>query len=184
MIKPPNHFCNGLPAMDELIAYLENSIRDEVFSKNEKKEFKSLVNEALLDPNQLNFLRSKMYELASARVTPTNYQFILDWIKVANSALIPTIPSAADAFFSPGEACRNVIIQQIESAIQQLQICVFTISDDRITSSLLTAHQKGVNIKLITDNDKSWDEGSDVEQLAHAGITVRMDKTSNHMHHK
>ena len=171
--------------IDELVAFLENSIQDEVFSKSEKKSFKAMVNEALLDPDQLNFLRSKMYELATQRVTTANYQFILEWIKVANSALLPTVaPSAADAFFSPGETCRNVIIRQIESATQQLQICVFTISDDRITDSLLTAHKKGINIKLITDNDKSFDEGSDVDQLARAGIAVKMDKTSNHMHHK
>lgn len=170
--------------MDDLVAYLENSIRDEIFSKSEKKSFKALVGEALLDQNQLNFLRSKVYELANARVTPTNYKFILEWIKVANSALIPASTPTADAFFSPGETCRNIIIRQIENSIQQLHICVFTISDDRITSSLLTAHKKGVRIKLITDNDKSLDEGSDIEELARAGIAVKMDRTSNHMHHK
>lgn len=170
--------------MDELVAYLENSIRDEVFSKNEKKSFKALVNEALLDQNQLNFLRSKIYELANARVTTANYQFILEWIKVANSALLPAPAPSTDAFFSPGETCRNIIIRQIESAIRQLHICVFTISDDRITSSLLAAHKKGIHIKLITDNDKSLDAGSDIEELARSGIAVKMDRTSNHMHHK
>jgi phosphatidylserine/phosphatidylglycerophosphate/cardiolipin synthase-like enzyme len=65
-----------------------------------------------------------------------------------------------------------------------LQICVFTISDDIITRSLLTAHDKGIRIKIITDNDKSLDVGSDIEQLAKAGISVRMDTSPNHMHHK
>ncbi len=170
--------------MDQLLAYLESSIADEIFSKNEKKTFKSLVREALLDQNQLNFLRSRIYELANERISPANYQFILEWIKVANSALIGPTPETTDAFFSPGEACRNVIVRQIESATTQLNICVFTISDDIITNSLLTAHKKGVPIKLITDNDKSFDAGSDVEQLARAGIAVKMDTTPNHMHHK
>ncbi len=170
--------------MDELKAHLESSIVDEVFSKDEKKTFKSLVSEALLDQNQLNFLRSWIYELASQKITPTNSQFIIEWIKAANSALIAPAPEATDAFFSPGEACRNVIIRQIETATTRLHICVFTISDDSITKSLLSAHKKGVQIKLITDNDKSFDMGSDVEQLAKAGIAVKMDTTPNHMHHK
>jgi phosphatidylserine/phosphatidylglycerophosphate/cardiolipin synthase-like enzyme len=170
--------------MDELLAYLENSIADEVFSKNEKKTFKSLVSEATLDQHQLSFLRCRIYELASKKISATNHQFILDWIKTANSALILPTAETTDAFFSPGDACRNTIIRNIETATQKLNICVFTISDDIITNSLLTVHKKGVQIKLITDNDKSLDEGSDVEQLARAGIAVKMDTSPNHMHHK
>jgi len=170
--------------MDELLAYLESSIGDEVFSRNEKKEFKSLVHEKLLDTNQLNFLRSRIYELASEKINTTNYQFIVEWIKTVTSALVVPAPETTEAFFSPGDACRNSIIHHIDSAAKQLQICVFTISDDNITKSLLTAHKKGIAIKVITDNDKSLDVGSDVEQLAKAGVDVKMDTTSNHMHHK
>jgi mitochondrial cardiolipin hydrolase len=170
--------------MDELLAYLESSIGDEVFSRNEKKEFKSLVHEKLLDANQLNFLRSRIYELANEKINPTNYQFILEWVKTGASALLSPAPETTDAFFSPGDACRNAIIHHIDTASKQLDICVFTISDDSITKSLLTAHKKGVPIKLITDNDKSLDAGSDIEQLAKSGIDVKMDTTSNHMHHK
>src|SRR5688572_16147405 len=149
--------------MDKLLSYLESSIADEVFSRNEKKTFKALISESMLDQNQLNFLRSKIYELASHKITPSNHQFILEWIKVANSALILPSAETTDAFFSPGDACRNTIIRQIETATEKLTICVFTISDDSITNSLLTAHKKGINIKLITDNDKSLDVGSDIE---------------------
>ena len=37
---------------------------------------------------------------------------------------------------------------------------------------------------VITDNDKSLDLGSDIERLAKAGIAVKMDRTTDHMHHK
>lgn len=170
--------------MDELIAYLQESINDEIFSKSEKRTWKSLLNEKPLDQHQINFLRSKIYELAKEKANSNNYSFILDWVKVAISALEqPQMPSA-DAYFSPGDTCRNVIIKQVESATSQLQICVFTISDDAIANSLFTAHQKGVHVRVITDNDKSEDEGSDIAQLAKAGIDIKMDNTPNHMHHK
>jgi phosphatidylserine/phosphatidylglycerophosphate/cardiolipin synthase-like enzyme len=174
--------------METLIHYLETTLADEVLSKSEKRDFKSLLAEANLDSHERSFLRSKIYELAAQRANENNYRFILDWVKAATSALTPAetpaTSAASDAYFSPGEACRKVIVTQIEKAVRQLHICVFTISDDQITKSLLLAHAKKVNIRIITDNDKSFDEGSDVKQLARAGISVRMDATPNHMHHK
>lgn len=68
--------------------------------------------------------------------------------------------------------------------MNQINICVFTISDDRITDAIITAHKKGVGFKIITDNDKLWDEGSDIKQLAKLGVCIKMDATPNHMHHK
>ncbi len=171
--------------MDEIIEYLRLSIEDEVLSKAERKSLKSLVSEHPLDDHQLNFLRSKIYELANEKVNATNYNFILDWVKSANSALlIPEPTTLSDAYFSPGDACRNTIIKQINSATQQLNICVFTISDDLITDAILTSHKRGTQIRIITDNDKSHDEGSDIEQIARVGISVKMDRSPNHMHHK
>lgn len=167
-----------------MIDYLQRTIADEILSKEEKRTLKSMVHERLLDANQLNFLRGKVFELANAKITPTNYPFVMAWIKAATSALVPSTTSTTDVFFSPGDACRNTIIQRIDGAIKQLQICVFTISDDSITKSLLAAHRRKVQIKVITDNDKSLDQGSDIDQLARAGIPVKMDITSNHMHHK
>lgn len=170
--------------MEEIIEHLKRSIEDDFLSKAERKSLKELVAEKPLDENQLNFLRSKIYELANEKVSPANYKFMVDWIKDTNSALISPAMSTSDAYFSPGEECRNVIISQIKSAVNQLQICVFTISDDVITDAILTSHKRGTEIKIITDNDKSLDEGSDIEQIARQGIAVKMDRTSNHMHHK
>lgn len=171
--------------MDEIIENLRQSIEDEVLSKSERKSIKTLVGERPLDENQLNFLRSKIYELANEKVNANNYNFILDWVKSANSALlIPEPPALSDAYFSPGDACRTTIINQINSATHQLNICVFTISDDSITDAIITSHKRGTQIRVITDNDKSHDEGSDIEQIAREGILVKMDRTPNHMHHK
>ncbi len=170
--------------MDELLTNLRSTIADEIFSKTEKRTFKSLLAEHTLNSQQVDFLRSKIYALAEEHINAHNYNFMLEWVKNANSALVPREQETSEAYFSPGDACRNVIIHEIDSAIKQLHICVFTISDDSITESLLQAHKRGVNIKIETDNDKSFDLGSDIKQLVHAGIPIRMDATPNHMHHK
>ena len=90
----------------------------------------------------------------------------------------------SEAFFSPGTACRNAIIHHLNSAKSILKICVFTISDDLITAAIIQAKHRGVNVLILTDNDKLYDLGSDIIQLAKEGIVTRIDNTSNHMHHK
>ena len=88
------------------------------------------------------------------------------------------------AYFSPGDTCLNAIIASIKSAKSSLKICVFTISDDRITRAILRAHRSGIQVKILTDNEKLYDKGSDIRELKQAGIPVRVDNTANHMHHK
>ncbi len=89
-----------------------------------------------------------------------------------------------NAYFSPGNACQNAIISGIQAAKSSLKICVFTISDDQITIAIKAAHKRGVKIKILTDNEKLFDKGSDIKELALAGIPIRIDNTDNHMHHK
>jgi phosphatidylserine/phosphatidylglycerophosphate/cardiolipin synthase-like enzyme len=70
------------------------------------------------------------------------------------------------------------------AARETLDISVFTISDDRLCDAIVAAHKRGIQVRLITDNDKAYDQGSDILKLIDRGIIVRMDNTENHMHHK
>lgn len=172
--------------MQPVIDFLKLSIEDDLFSRSERKTLRQIVDEVKPNDNQLAFLRSQIFELANEKATPENYRFIVQWIRDATSALMNTTPNTpgSDAYFSPGDTCRNVIIQQIRQAVHHIQICVFTISDDTITSAILESHTRGVPVKIITDNDKMLDTGSDIDQLAGEGIPIRIDQTANHMHHK
>jgi phosphatidylserine/phosphatidylglycerophosphate/cardiolipin synthase-like enzyme len=44
--------------------------------------------------------------------------------------------------------------------------------------------KNGVEIRIISDNFKVEDTGSDIEDLSRVGIPVKLDTTDNHMHHK
>ena len=87
-------------------------------------------------------------------------------------------------FFSPGDDCPNVIANLFERAEQTVDICVFTITDNRITQAIRDAYVRGINVRVITDNDKALDPGSDVDRMAGLGIPLRVDKSPHHMHHK
>jgi mitochondrial cardiolipin hydrolase len=87
-------------------------------------------------------------------------------------------------YFSPGDDCLHAIVNQLSSARKTLDICVFTISDDRISDAIVACHRNKVQVRIITDNEKLHDLGADIERFATAGIAVRIDRTEAHMHHK
>lgn len=87
--------------------------------------------------------------------------------------------------FSPGNSCRDLIIEQIKSSTTLIEICVFTISDDLITDALVEARELfDLDIRIITDDEKSYDKGSDIKYLESKGFEIRYDDVRHHMHHK
>jgi len=96
------------------------------------------------------------------------------------------------AFFSPGDACWHHIVQCLNAARKTADLCVFTITDDRISRAVLDAHRRGVKVRIISDADKAHDLGSDMKQFAEEGIAVKLVRVvgahdpgvSGHMHHK
>jgi phosphatidylserine/phosphatidylglycerophosphate/cardiolipin synthase-like enzyme len=76
------------------------------------------------------------------------------------------------------------ILGELGRTRKTADICVFTITDDRISSAIVAAHQRRVAVRIITDNDKQHDFGSDIERLRGAGIALKVDATEHHMHHK
>jgi phosphatidylserine/phosphatidylglycerophosphate/cardiolipin synthase-like enzyme len=87
-------------------------------------------------------------------------------------------------YFSPGPDCLNAITETLRSAKNNVEICVFTISDNRIVDTLKDLFYSGITIKIISDNDKRYDTGNDIDYLADLGIQIKLDTTTAHMHHK
>eukprot|EP01112_Ceratiomyxa_fruticulosa_P020446 TRINITY_DN695_c0_g2_i2.p1 TRINITY_DN695_c0_g2~~TRINITY_DN695_c0_g2_i2.p1 ORF type:complete len:174 (-),score=30.87 TRINITY_DN695_c0_g2_i2:116-637(-) len=72
----------------------------------------------------------------------------------------------------------------LTSAKHTLDICVFNITDNRISNAIRDLHTKGVHVRIITDDDQVTNLGSDVIDLNKAGIPVRIDNAKSFMHHK
>lgn len=86
--------------------------------------------------------------------------------------------------FSPGPDCKNLILSKIRNAEISLNICVFTISDNDISREIINAFKRGLEVRIITDNYKMHDKGSDILELQREGVAVRIDESDSHMHHK
>lgn len=142
-----------------------------------------------LGNDQISFLRNRLFELAREQLisASSNPLTVMRWlercVKLFDVELIER-QSHNIAYFSPGTACRDKIISLLDSARSFIYICIFTLSDNRIAQSVIAARERGVAVRIITDNDKVFDKGSDIRLLQQTGIEIRMDKTPNHMHHK
>lgn len=142
-----------------------------------------------LSGEQIRRLRNAAFDIARGQIEiqPAQATAILRWLEqvVKTLDLSANVAAAAhSAYFTPGDACLRKLRELCTAARQQLDICVFTLADDRLSEEVIAAHRRGVRVRIVSDNDKRWDSGSDIAQLAAAGIEIRLDQGPAHMHHK
>lgn len=170
--------------MDEL---LRSMLDDHRLSRAERRALRDLVDERGLDDQRLGVFRSRAFDLAREQLGADQH-IVVDWLENAIKALLPRAQAEPEprfeARFSPGPQCLRAIIGEFQRARTTADVCVFTITDDRIVDAMFKAHKRGIAVRVITDDDKSRDLGSDVDRMIRAGLDVRMDDTPNHMHHK
>ncbi|KAF9985070.1 hypothetical protein BGZ75_003364 [Mortierella antarctica] len=87
--------------------------------------------------------------------------------------------------FFPSEQSFQQLVKTLDGAKKSLDICVYTITDDHLASAIIRAHERGVKVRIISDNEKADDLGSDVKRLRDDNdIPTRVDKSTSFMHHK
>jgi phosphatidylserine/phosphatidylglycerophosphate/cardiolipin synthase-like enzyme len=166
---------------------LAATLEDRRLSRGERSAVKRILEDLKPGDGQLANYRSIAFDLAREAVDATNASMVLGWLEEVMKALQPPSQSTSrgsEALFSPDDDCPQRIRGLLARSKQRIDICVFTITDDRLTSAIFDAHRRGVQIHIITDDDKTQDIGSDTQRLAAAGIEVRVDNSRYHMHHK
>ena len=78
----------------------------------------------------------------------------------------------------------ETLLELLSETRRSLDLAVFTLTDDRLSKAILDLHRGGVAVRILTDDDKANDRGSDVRALARAGVPVRLDRSEHHFHHK
>lgn len=168
---------------------LERTLDDLRLSRSERTALDEILAGLDRDSRRLEVVRSRAFEVARARLSDSKDVAVLDWLE----AVIRAIESAgtddrstrvAEAWFSPHSDCAGRIVQLIQRSRDTIDVCVFTITSDRITSALLAAHERGITVRVITDDLKAGDLGSDIADLERAGIALATDDSSSHMHNK
>lgn len=168
---------------------LRETAADMLLTNTERDELRQLG--AILDPERVRFMRNRAFDMVREILlaTPSRDDQLqaLKWLELVVKALDPTQNQPrieAQAYFSPDDDCGHMICELCRSARSHLDVCVFTISDNRLSNALIAYHRRGVTVRVITDSEKQYDAGSDIENLRKAGIPLRIDNTDYHMHHK
>ncbi|PID38391.1 MAG: endonuclease [Proteobacteria bacterium] len=174
---------------DEIDTMLTATLEDQRLSRSEKRALSAVFAEHATDARRQALFRKRAFFLAREALKDSRDQAIVTWLEEVTKALVAATqreqgPKLAEAHFSPGDSCRRRIIGLCGLARQRIDVCVFTITDNSLANALLEAHGRGVEVRVITDDDKAEDRGSDIYDLARAGIEVRLDHSEHHMHHK
>jgi cardiolipin hydrolase len=182
--------------------FLNKTLDDKCLSRNERRTITDLVAQVGNDEVLLGQLRTAAVQQAATVINHPQATPILEWLEDVLKALqprpagspgapLPQTPAplapgtpVAEVYFSPSEEIIRRLIGFLNNANRTLDICVFTITDDRISGAILAAHRRGVKVRVVTDNEKSLDLGSDIAELQKAGIPLRLDSSPTHMHHK
>ena len=178
------------PQSSHKAAVVPIAMTDKPRERDKKREEKQRAREALIEKLQSNVTalevnaRVLRTELEAAQKKAAELSKPPPPTRESTSRKEPTTDHPLEVHFSPGETCLGAILEGLNNADRTIDICVFTITDDRIARTIADAHRRKVRVRVITDNDKANDEGSDVWNLERAGVEVRVDRTEFHMHHK
>lgn len=94
--------------------------------------------------------------------------------------------SRVEVLFFPNKDGGHVarICRDVASARRRVWLAMFTLTHDDLSNELLRAHARGIDVRIIADDDQSNCDGADVARLSEAGVPVTLDCSRARMHHK
>lgn len=173
---------------EQLDAMLLQTLDDQRLSRKEKRALASALEPLAGDETKLAAARSQAFDLARQQFADPESKAVLSRLEDVVKLLQPKASTEQtpkpEAYFSPGDPCAQRIAQLFHRTQRQADVCVFTITDNDISEAILAAHRRGIRLRILTDDDKSGDLGSDIARFEQEGIAVRLDRSRYHMHHK
>lgn len=173
---------------DELEEIFAQTLDDRSMSRAEKRALAEVFDGVDLSPSARAGYLNRAFSLAEGAMSRMADREVLDWLLELTKLLARSGRDAesetAEVLFTPADDIPARLRSLVDSCRAGLWLCVFTVTDNSLVGPILAAHRRGVDVRLITDDDKARDRGSDVWRLVEEGVTVRGDRLPDHMHHK
>eukprot|EP00930_Biecheleria_cincta_P035513 TRINITY_DN24426_c0_g1_i1.p1 TRINITY_DN24426_c0_g1~~TRINITY_DN24426_c0_g1_i1.p1 ORF type:complete len:286 (+),score=42.91 TRINITY_DN24426_c0_g1_i1:102-959(+) len=91
-----------------------------------------------------------------------------------------------EVLFFPDESGTHVqrICKLLASSRKRVWLAMFAFSDHALADALLRAHRRGVDVRVILDEEQCHSPGAEGDRLAAGGICVLRESSTARMHHK
>lgn len=140
---------NARPRHSDMEAILRQTQEDRSLSRGERRALKSVLEEKAFDSAQLQNL---VIQIAAEAMSDPRDREVLAWVAETLKALVPRDEGEAGTapgkvWFTPEADGAMKIAELIRSARESIDVCVFTITDNRITRALIDAYQGGAGAR-------------------------------------
>ena len=113
------------------------------------------------------------------------------YVLILYLSIVPNILlSKSFVFFSPNDNVSSKLIECIKSTKHKIHAAVYMLTDKRVANALIAAHDRGVDVQLVTDSSCLENEFGKVDLLKENGVEVfvfkshsNKDKYSNQLMH-
>jgi cardiolipin hydrolase len=125
-----------------------------------------------------SFANTQDIKTITTTVSPT--------IKVITETITTTVAGGGvEAIcFSRVEQCDDVIAHLIGEARKSIYVAIYSFTRDGLARALIDAKNRGVEVKVIMEEENAYGQGSDYRMLKEAGVDIRLDGNPALMHHK
>jgi len=177
----------------EFLVFLTKVLEHPTITDHDVNDFRQLLHQSRPGPHQIAWIRDHIFSVGKdilskqkgADAASKTFDNVHTLISTLEFACLQPAPNVRMALFFPDdETSFDHFYRLLSDAKRSLDICVFTITDDRVSHLIQKAHDRGVVVRLVTDDEKAEDLGADVHTLKSKGIPVRIDNSPAFMHHK
>ena len=126
------------------------------------------------------------YVTTTAYVTSLQNQSVTTTLleQVTVTQITGTGAQLVEYCFSPGGDCASVLIRWISSARTSIHVLIYSFTLDNVREAVIQAKKRGVDVKIVFDEEQAPGQGSEYSNLKAAGVDVRVDTGSGLMHDK
>lgn len=152
-------------------------------SQDYAKKLKELLHNSTAPRGLINEAVRTIFEIVESDATKLNWGKSV--IELISSDSMEPKKRLREAFFFPSSESEKKLVKHLGRAQKTMLICVFALTNDTLANAIRDAKNRGVQIKMIFDDEMMRMPGSDVKKLHDEGYEVRVDLDPKaHMHHK
>lgn len=91
---------------------------------------------------------------------------------------------SAEGVVLNGAECENQLVELIEKSKDYIDVSVYSINNKKLVEALISAHRRGVKVRILTDKVQAAGKSSRIWDLIAEGIPLRVHTHKRIMHTK